>query len=544
MKKLLLSTLLSVFIFGSAFAQIRWSTYNTSSYVGQELKAVNTANQDTLILDFKTTTATPVSAWAKVTVGANIGKDSVYKKTLQTQKGIQVKAFLDNTTTSAYENGSFKCNNAGSNGNPGRVASLDSLKQYLIHSVKGTTSTVNGNTSDSLSRPAACLFNVGTDEIAFGMYPGKAKKIEYLYRFDYSSKACPEDITFDINTYDLGTTGKTATYEMAVYSGSVSDANLIGSKVDVYTTGNGAKNVKVAQEIGVSSSALSNKNLYIVIKTLGTSNASNIVDGLPNAVDENNIPVAVDPIIIFDNFVLIYSAASWQMPAGVIEGSTWNHNNGNPVVTTSADVSGGTAVPVYVNADSPVKIMLKGSDRIGTINIKEGNNESFHSTKFFFALTGAVKAKDSEGGYTIDVPYTYVPYDGTTNMIFSLTIPAPATGSVNDDLEVTLTATGVALNQTVQERLEITNGIRFWYNISAIGDLGTGANKTKNSDIVIYGSKNIVFAANASENVVITNLAGQRVKVATPAEAASGLQIQSGIYIVKTGSFVQKVMVK
>jgi len=50
MKKLLLSILLSVLVFGSAFAQIRWQTNTT---IGQELKAANTANKDTLILDFK-----------------------------------------------------------------------------------------------------------------------------------------------------------------------------------------------------------------------------------------------------------------------------------------------------------------------------------------------------------------------------------------------------------------------------------------------------------------------------------------------------------
>ncbi len=173
MKKLLLTTFLCVLIFGSASGQIRWQTNTT---IGQELRAVNTADKDTFILDFKNTVSYgTVSTWWKAKAAANLGKDSVVRRTLQTQRGIQCKGFLNNTTTSAYENGSFRSNNAGTNGNPGRVANIDSLKKYLISSIK--PGTINGNINDSLTRPAACLFNVGTDEIAFGMWPGKVKVI-------------------------------------------------------------------------------------------------------------------------------------------------------------------------------------------------------------------------------------------------------------------------------------------------------------------------------------------------------------------------------
>jgi len=532
MKKLLLSILLSVLVFGSAFAQIRWQTNTT---IGQELKAANTANKDTLILDFKNTVVySAVSSWWPARATANLGKDSVVKKTLQTQRGIQVKGFVNNSTTTAYEDGTFRCNNAGGNGNPGRFTGVDSLKQYLIHSIK--TGTLNGSANDSLTRPAACLFNVGANEIAFGMWPGKVTKIEYIYRFDYTGKACTDDITFEMDTYDAGTTGKTATYELAVYKSSVSDANLIGTKVsNIYTTGQGLKTVNVAASIGVASADLSNKQLYIVIKTLGTNN-----DGVAHPVDASNIPLYYDPTVVFDNFVAIYASSSWDAPSGITVGAVLNHNNGSPVVTTSTDFSGGTAVPVYPATDYPINIYLTSKDRIGILEIKEGNDGGGHIAAYSFAATGAVKKKAADGTFSIDVPYTYIPSDGTT--IMYLTIPAPASGSVNDTLEIQLLANVPDL-ATRAVRLEITNGIRFWYNVAAVGDVSTSVDKANNNGITAYGANNLLYVKNATEYITLYNIAGQKVKSVSSTVAAKGINVNAGIYIVKTGSTVQKVIV-
>lgn len=537
MKKLLLSTLLSVLFMGGAVAQLRWGTYTSTSQNGQTLKAVNIANKDTLLLDFKTITPTPVCAWAVVTKGVNIGKDSVYKKTLQTQRGIQVKAFLDKTTTTAFEDGSFKCNNAGGNGNPGRFASIDSLKAYLTHSVKGTA-TVGGNTSDSISRPAACLFNSGTDEVVFGMYPGRAKVIEYLYRFDYTAKACSDDITFEMNTYDAGNTGKTAVYQMAVYKNSVSTANLIGDTVNVYTTGQGLKTVNLAQEIGVTPADLSNKSLYVVIKTYGTSNASGVIDGLPN------LPTVQDPTIVFDNFILMYAASSWSAPSGVIASAVFNHNDGSPVYVgqSATDFSGGTPVSAFINDTTKITINLIDINRIGAITIKEANDGGGHSANFSFTNTGSVKKKIN--GVFTDIPYTYVPYEATTPTAMVLTIPAPTSGSVNDTLQIISSAVNIPSASARTVRYEIDNGIRFWYNVGAQGSLYTGNQSLDVNKVTIYAFNNTVFVSNATENVIITNINGQRVKISTAIEASKGINLQTGLYIVKTGNSVQKVLVK
>jgi len=539
MKKLLLTFFLGMITLGSAFAQLRWGTYTTTSQNGQTLLAANIANKDTLLLDFKTVSPTPVCAWAPAKAAANLGKDSVYKKTLQTQRGIQVKGFMNKTTTTAIENGSFKCNNAGGNGNPGRIASIDSLKKYLIASVK--TGTLNGSTSDSLTRPAACLFDTGAGEVAFGMYPGRVKVIEYLYRFDYAGKACPDDIKFEINTYDAGNTGKTATYTMAVYKSSISTANLIGDTVNVYTTGQGLKTVYLAQEIGVTPADLSNKSLYIVIRTHGTTNDLGVVDGVPNPVDASNIPILTDPTIVFDNFVLIYSASSWTSPSGIVANVVLNHNNGTPVVTNSLDYTGGTPKSVAADTNYPVKMYFTSIDRLGTIAITEANDGGGHAPGFGFAETGAVKKKNASGNYDTDVTYTYV-VDPVTSK-FTLTIPAPTAGSVNDTLEITMFA-NVPLGATRTERLELTNGVRFWYNVSAVGDTGTGLKGSANSKTLFFSEENLLKGINITENVSVFSVNGQLVRTANVADIQAGINLAKGLYIVKSGADVQKVLVK
>jgi len=541
-KKLLFTALLSVFVLGGAFAQTRWQS---DAVIGQVLQAVNTANKDTLTMHFNTNKLT--SAWAHARATASLGKDSISIFKATTVRGLQVKAFLDNTTTTAYEDGNFKCNNAGANGNPVHVYSVDSLKKILQKSIiSGTFATINGHLNDSLTRPAACLFDVASGNQAFGMYPGKAKKIEYVFRFDYTGKACTDDISFQMNTYDAGTTGKTATYELAVYKSSTfSEANRIGNVVsNVYTTGQGLKSINVASEIGLTPADFTNKSLYIVVKTLGTSNASNVVDALPNPVDASNLPVATDPIVVFDNFFLTYASASWVAPAGAVASAVINHNNGAPIVTTSTDWTGGTPVPVYVGIDNPVKFYITGINRIQNLNIKEANDGGGHSAKYSSTATGAIKKKAADGAYSQDVTYTYVPYDGVTNMIFSLDIPAPATGSVNDTLEVAIVASNIASGMSSTVRLEITNGVRFWYNIAVTGSLATGANTIDLNKMIVRSENKSIFVLNNNEDVLITNISGQKVKVASALQAAQGISVPTGIYVVRSGKTIQKVIVQ
>lgn len=536
MKKLLLSALLSVLFMGGAFAQMRWQS---DAIIGQTLKAVNSSNKDTLLVNFQSS-KTACSAWAPAKAAASLGKDSVVKVTCQTQKGIQVKAFLDNVTTSAYEDGSFKCNNAGSNGNPGRAESIDSLKKYLIKSI-GTVAfpTINGSTSDSLTRPAACLFNYGVGEIAFGMYPGKATKIEYIYRFDFSGKTCTDDISFDMWTYDLGTTGLPAVYELAVYKSSVSDANLIGNKVNIYTTGYPLKKVYVAAETGVGISDYTNKSLFIVVKTLGTNGT-----GIAHARDVNNLPTNVDPTVVFDNFFMTYQAPVFVEPISTATNSNYlNYNNGTPVVKAAdAGMTNlGTAVPITTGVSTPMTIKLKSTNRVGTFTVME----SFaHNTNVSYALASAFKANDGSGTYSVPVVCTEA-INATTSM-WTLTIAAPTAGtSVVDDMQFTYNVNKAADGNT-QLRLEISNGsARFWYDFLFTASSPTSALEGNLiTPIGISTSNTMISVINATQDISIYTLSGQKVALLTANNAMNGVAVKAGAYIIKHGSDIRKVIVK
>lgn len=534
MKKLLLSALFSVLVLGGVNAQARWQS---DLVIGQTLKNVNSLDKDTFTLHFNTNKVN--STWAKAKLAVDLGKDSVSWQKAQTQRGIQVKAFLDNVTTTAYENGSLKCNNAGGNGNPGRVFNMDSLKKILISSI-GTVAfpTKNGNTSDSLTRPAACLFDVSPTNQAFGMYPGKATKIEYIYRFDYTGKTCTDDIKFDIWTYDAGTTGLNAVYELAVYKSSVADANLIGSKVNVYTTGNPLKTVSIAAETGVAFGEYTNKSLYIVVKTLGTNGT-----GIAHARDVNNLPTNVDPTVVFDNFTMTYQAPIFVEPISTATNSNYlNYNNGTPVIKTAdAGMTNlGTAVPITTAVSKTMTITLKSTNRVGTFTVME----SFaHNANVTYALATAFKANDGSGNYSVPVVCTEA--INTTTSMWTLTIAAPVAGtSVVDDMQFTYNV-NKATDGNTQLRLEISNGsARFWYDFLFTASPTTALDGKSISPLGISTSNSSISIINAKEDIDIYTISGQKVARLSVINAMSGIAVNAGAYIIKHGNEIHKVLVK
>lgn len=546
MKKFLLSLCLASFIFGGVFAQFNLST---NTRIGQVIKNVNYNDKDTFQVHFNTDLILTPSSWAPARATASLGKDSIVWRKAQTQRGLQMKGFVDAVTTSEYKFGTSDCNNYGANRNPVYVHSVDSLKKLMLKSiVSGTFATINGNVSDSLSRPAACLFKVGEGDAAFGLYPGKVKRVEYGFYFNMVGKQIIDDITFDISTLDAGNSAKTATYSLRVYKSSTfTPANMIGDSVmNFYTTGSGMTTKNLAAAIGVAPIDLSNKPIYIIIKTLGTTNSSGVVDGLPNAVDANNVPLVTDPIIVFDNFNVTYQVALWKVPELAAAASTVNtyldHNNGTVAVGTSSDYTAGAPVIVPAATSTPIKFYLTSVGRVQNMNLKESNDGSAHQAAFSFAATGAVKAKDMAGTYTVDVPYT-IKIENATTLTYSLDIAAPVSGFANDTLEVSLLA-NVADGATRTVRFETTNGTRFWYDISATGSMSTSASTIDLNKILLISKDKSIFVINATDNVVVTNLSGQKIKSISAAEAVNGISVQSGLYIVKTGSFVQKVLVK
>lgn len=536
MKKLL--TLLSVMMLaGGAMAQFN---FNTNTNIGQTLSGLQIQNPDTFVVHYNTALGT--STWAPARAAASLGKDSVRIVKCQTQRGIQVKGFLNATTTTAYEAGNFKSNNHGANGNPVHVYSIDSLKNIMRKSI--ITGTINGGSSDSITRPAACLFDVAPGDQAFGMYPGKVKKIEYVFRFNFGGKTATSDVEFDMFTYDAGTTGKTADYKLAVYTSSTfTDVNLLAPAVStIYTTGGAKKRVKVAEALGVPFTSFTNKTIYIVISTLGTTNASGVADGEAHGVTAGNEPVAYDPTIVFDNMQVMYQNPAWVVPAGAIANSVFNHNNGAPVVTVSTDYTGGTAVPVTAGVETAVKINLQGNGRVGTLTITEGNDGGGHSAAYTFAETGAIKQKDGLGEYTIDVPYTRTINE--TSGVYTLTVAAPAAGSSNDDLQVTTLAT-VPADATRAIRLEINNGVRFWYNVAATGTISTATTSVDGKLYLTAEAGSVTLhGIESGKQVTVYNTAGQLVHQALSTAGEMKIELAKGLYIIQAEGLTSKVIVR
>jgi len=502
--------------------------FNTNTNIGQTLNAVNTQNKDTFTVHFNT--AIPSASW---TFNAATQVYTVTQRKCQTQRGLQVNVYGDAIATgNGIISSDFECRDYGGNRNPQHVASLDSLLSVL------NVFDILLSTANSKTKPAACLFDVAgnTANQAFGAYPAHYKRVEYGFRYNFAGRSIIDDISFELETYALGNTGKTATYKLEVYAGSVSEANKIGEVANIYTTGEAKKTINLAQAIGQSPSVFTNKAIFFFLKTMGTTNSEGVTDAVPNAIG------VMDPFIVIDNMTVTYQNPQWIYPVGVLTNAVFNHNNGSPVfvAVSSTDFSGGTPVNVIAGSDQPVKVRFNSADRVGTLTITEANAGGVHATAYTFTETGAIKRNNGSGQYIEDVSYTRT--INQTSGVYTLTVAAPTSGSTNDDIEVTMLV-NAPLDATRSIRLEVNNGVRFWYNVAAIGirDVGTSVDKANAAKLAYVLGRTIVSEAGAMQ---IFNINGQLVKSVNATEAHAGVSVEQGIYIVKSGSEVQKVIVK
>ena len=544
MKKLLLSALFSVLFMGGTYAQFNF-TSNTN--IGQVLRSVNAFDKDTLEVNFNT--AIVPSLWIFTTTPAT---PTVQFKNCQTQKGLQALAYQNATTTSTYAFGTYDCRDYGAQRNPIHVTSVDSLQKMLLKSVYASTKTApgatttfgtGGNQNDSVCRPAACLFDQASNDQAFGMYPGRAKRIEYGFQFNFSGKIV-DNIIFDIDTYNAGTTGKTATYSLIVATGSAT--NVVYTNPTFYTTGSGVKSFNLLTETGLTVTSFTNQKVYILVKTLGTSNSIGVVDGMVHDTIPGlgtRQPVAIDPTVVFDDFIATYSSPYFTVPINVASNSNYmNYNNGFPAikVADAGMTNLGTAVPITTGVSTPVTITLKSTNRVGTFTVME----SFaHNANVTYALATAFKANDGSGNYSVPVACTET-INGTTSM-WTLTIAAPTAGtSVVDDMQFTYNV-NKATDGNTQLRLEISNGsARFWYDFLFTASSTTALDGKSISPLGISTSNTMISVINATQDISIYTLSGQKVALLTANNAMNGVAVIAGAYIIKHGSDIRKVIVK
>lgn len=454
-----------------------------------------------------------------------------------------------------------KADNWGANCNIYKMKDLT----MLLDSSVSSSAKVYASTQQYW-KPANSIVNMPTvtadTNQVLAVYPGMYKRVNIGFQVSVDGGGLKSDLSFEILTYDKGNTAKTATYKMIVSVNkeikfgstplnNVADMDTINAAnvaafrtransneiyvVDnIYTTTTDGlmaiQKINVAESIGLTPGYFNGKKVYVTLYTKGTG--TNIEPGI------------YDPVVAIDNVEAIYGPVSWAVPVGAVANAVIDHNGGVPVVDpATSDFSAGTPVEVLADNDTPIKILLTSLNRAAALVITEANDGGGHATKFSFAATGAVKAKDVDGNYTIDVPYTYTPSDGSSKM--TLKIDAPTGGSISSDtLEVALTA-NVPVGMTTSERLEITNGIRFWYDVSAKGvSVYSGVSPANNNLTYIYGKTKSIVVVNTSSDVTVTNLAGQVLKIVSASQATKGISVEQGAYIVKTGKIIQKVIVK
>lgn len=425
---------------------------------------------------------------------------------------------------------------------------VDTLKAYnKVHQYWKPTNVIvqyNGDTADHV----------------LAAYPGMYKRVSLGFQVSIDGGGLKSDISFEVMTADLGNTGKQSSYKMIVSVGkeskfgsnpfstvaaidTASAANVASYRAafgsdnlwiidDVYTSDTitfAKKTIKIAEAIGVQPGTFNGKKVYVTLYSKGTG--TNVEPGI------------YDPVIAIDNLEGVYGPVSWIAPEGVVGNSVVNHNNGSPVLTTSADFSGGDPVLVNAMVQDTVKFYLTDKNRASSLSITEGNDGGGTNPKFTFPAEGAVKAMGPDGKYSVELPYTFTPSDGSSK--FNLVIPAPEVGvMVNDTLEIAILVDQVPIDGMSVERLEISNGVRFWYNIGVKGLSPNSSVAPNANSVTAVGVNNTLYVRNASEEVKVYNTAGQLLKSVSAQAANKGVALPDGVYIVKTGKNTIKALVK
>jgi len=478
--------------------------FNTNTNIGQTYDLDNETGVANFLVHFNT--QKNPSSW---TLNEDSGEIEISISKCQTQRGIQVNVYeegtneLGETTLSAIVNKDFECRAWNQNRNPSRVSSMESLLEIL-----GKFSEKNPAQTDNLIwKPAHCLFDVGEDNSAFGAYPGKFKIVKYGFQLNLEGTAVTEDITFDIDTYDEGNTGKTATYKLIVATGS--ENGVIGEVEEFYVTGSEKRTVSLAAAIDKDPSVFTNKKVFIKIETEGTG----------TAIDETKY----DPTIVIDNLSVDMNFPLWIDPATGTEAG---------VIYTNAN----NAPTGIIDEVTEFSLVLKTANRIGSLKITDDLQDK--AVKYItFPEEGAVKANDGEGNYTVDVDYTLTQAvsDGFEWTKALIEIPAPQSGSIDDDIMIFFTATPKASPRTT--RFELDHGTRIWYDFVYEGEQGVGIKSASSTNSVAYpnpATNNVTFDVEAGSKVTLFSLSGQVVKVVTANSSSTTIDlndVNSGLYI-------------
>ncbi len=370
------------------------------------------------------------------------GKYDIGLKSFRNRNGYQANVYTRNAANdadSAVANSGSRMSmpKYTSGANILHISSLASLDSILnAHYVNDTTTSV------STLKPSAALFDVPGGGSAFGTTPGKYKKVEVAFYLKFVGYNIKQDVTFDIITYDegMGLNGATASYDLVVYLGSDS-GDPAATVDDIYTTGTGTKTVSLAEATGLMVSDFANENIYVYLKTTGTG--TEIADDVR------------DPMIVIDNIAATLYPPVWIEPD--VASNQVGSNEDNPLEGP-------------VGEETMMSIPIKTEGRLGSMKIVDnlylngGGNKM--KKPLTFLETGAVKANDGNGNYTVDVEYTLTPaeFNAGTMEWSSQSLEIAAPDSLTDD-DMMFYFNAMPDSVTYSSRLEMDNGTRIFYDI-------------------------------------------------------------------------------
>lgn len=382
----------------------------------------------------------------------------------------------------------------------------------------------------------------GADQ-AYAVWPGMAKRTLFGFRVKVDG-GLKSDISFDLMTLDPGNTGATATVKMIAQIGSTNMNNPDVAKLDMVTAENVAEvfgnGYYVIDNLYTSVTEGLGKTTFNLAELLGIDkakfNGKQVTVNLYIGTDGTAMnPGKYGPIIGLDNITGEYGLAKFLYP--VIEDMWWNNGTTGNLKVDTINV---LATP---DVEEEIVFRLKSVDRTSTFEIKcDGDNR--YNTSFYFKETGSVMGNDGNGNYTVPVTYEYTPTNDAGTVSGKIVLPADPNGQpLNDDIEVKYYVK-FPKGQRIMW-LEITNGgERFRRDIIVKLQDPDAVAADKSNELTVTSENRTVYVTNAAEEVSILSSSGQHLTTVSAEEAAKGITMERGVYLVKVGETTQKAFVK
>lgn len=391
---------------------------------------------------------------------------------------------------------------------------------------------------------------------AWAVWSGINKRTVMFISFNGSdgmANLC-KDIELDLLTLDKGNTGKTSSYKMIVLVGqnninlgelgkacgkagddvalldSINENNVAAineyfgssytwyAKDNVYTTSeDGALNrqtLKVAETVNADIKDLRGKKMTIILYS--TTSGTPVQPGM------------YEPLVGVDNLSAEYSEVKWIEPAVVADVKD----------TLNVDcIAGGT--------ENEIKFVLKTQNRFADLTIvPDGDNKMSNSYKMTPKEEKCCIMAYNEASQAYDIPVDYIFTPATESTPYSIKIPANADGtSINDNIQVTVIATS-RRPMTSSYRLELNIGVRIWKDIIANFAAAVSVPSVQENAATVTVESNKIVVKNATGSVMVSDISGRIMKTVNADEAAQGIDMAQGLYIVKANDLTQKVMIQ